>query len=175
MCSFWPEPPFNILISGTTKCGNTHFVLDLLENKYRSKFDHIIIACPTFYYNKTYNRPFIYYDFNVISVQIQNDSNLKKITNVFADTKEQTLIILDDFANLHDAKVKSSPFTKFSFHAKHSNISCWAITQKYNSIVKDFRQNIQALVLFYDKNKKSRKAAFKENDIGVTSAEKTIL
>jgi len=89
--------------------------------------------------------------------------------------KKQTLIILDDFANLHDAKVKSSPFTKLVFYERHSDISCWAITQKYNAIVKDFRQNIQALVLFYDKYKKSRKAAFKENDIGVTSAEKTIL
>ena len=95
MSSFWPEPPFNMLISGITGCGKTHFVLDLLENEYRSKFDHIIIACPTFYYNKTYNRPFIYYDSNVIPVQIQNDINskLNKITNVFADTKEQTLII----------------------------------------------------------------------------------
>jgi len=163
-----------MLISGITGCGKTHFVLDLLENEYRSKFDHIIIACPRFYYNKTYNRPFIYYDSNVIPVHIQNDmnGNLKKITNVFADTKKQTLIILDDFANLHDAKVKSSLFTKLAFHGRHSNISCWAITQKYNAIVKDFRQNIQALVLFYDKDKKSREAAFEENDIGITSAEK---
>ena len=98
------------------------------------------MACPTFYYNKTYNRPFIYYDSNVIPVEIQNDMNskLKKITNVFADTKEQTLIILDDFANLHDAKVKSSRFTKLAFYGRHLNISCWAIAQKYNAIVKDF-------------------------------------
>jgi len=100
------------------------------------------------------------------------NNNLKKITNVFVDTKEQTLIILDDFANLHDAKVKSLLFTKLAFYGRHSNISRWAITQKYNAIVKDFRQNIQALVLFYDKDKKSRKAAFKENDVGITSAEK---
>jgi len=115
-----------MLISGITGCGKTHFVLFLLENEYRSKFDHIIMACPTFYYNKTYNKPFIYYDSNVIPGQMQNDmsSKLNKITNVFADTKEQTLIILDDFANLHDAKVKSSPFTKLAFHGRHSNISC---------------------------------------------------
>ena len=28
---------------------------------------------------------------------------------------------------------------------------CCVITQKYNVIVKDFRQNIQVLVFFYDK------------------------
>jgi len=83
------------------------------------------------------------------------NSKLKKITYVFADTKKQTLIILDDFANLHDAKVKSLPFTKLAFHGRHSNTSCWAITQKYNAIVKNFRQNIQVLVLFYDKDEKS--------------------
>ena len=82
------------------------------------------------------------------------------------------MIILDDFANLHDAKVKSSPFTKLAFHGRHSNISCWTITQKYNTIVKEFRQNIQVLVLFYYKDKKSREAAFEENDIGITSAKK---
>jgi len=132
------------------------------------------MACPTFYSNKTYNRAFIYYDSNVIPVEIQNDmhSKLKKITNVFVDIKEQTLIILDDFANLHDEKVKSLAFTKLAFHGRHSNISCWSITQKYNAIVKDFGQNIQVLVLFYDKDKKSRKAAFEENDINITSAEK---
>jgi len=59
------------------------------------------------------------------------------------------------------------------FYGRHSNISCWAITQRYNAIVKDFRQNIQALVLFYDKDKKSREAAFEENDISITSAEKS--
>jgi hypothetical protein len=36
--------------------------------------------------------------------------------------------------------------------------------------VKDFRENIKMLVLFYDKD--SRDAAFKENDIGINSVEK---
>jgi len=38
--------------------------------------------------------------------------------------------------------------------------------------VKNFRQNIQVLVSFYDKDKKSIDAAFEENDIGITPAEK---
>ena len=70
MSSIWPQPPFNMLISGITGCGKTHFVLDLLENEYRSKFNHIIMACPTFYCNKTHNKPFFYYDSNVILVEI---------------------------------------------------------------------------------------------------------
>ena len=68
--------------------------------------------------------------------------------------------------------MKSTALAKLAFHGRHSNISCWVITQKYNAIVKDFRQNIQVLVFFCDKDKKSRDAAFEENDIGITPAEK---
>jgi len=46
------------------------------------------------------------------------------------------------------------------------------LTQKYNAIVKDFRENVSMLVLFYDKDKESREAAFKENDIGLSNDEK---
>jgi len=68
--------------------------------------------------------------------------------------------------------MNSTALAKLAFYGRHSNIRCWVITQKYNAIVKDFRQNIQVLVSFYDKDKKSRDAAFEENDIGITSAEK---
>ena len=98
------------------------------------------------------------------------NSVLQEISNKFSDPN--TLILLDDCANLHYAKMKSTALTKLAFHGRHSNISCWVITQKYNAIVKDFRQNIQVLVSFYDKDKKSRDVAFEENDIGLTPAEK---
>jgi hypothetical protein len=51
-----------MLISGITGCGKTPFVLDLLENEYKNKFDYIIIICPTFRFSKTYNRKFIVKD-----------------------------------------------------------------------------------------------------------------
>jgi general stress protein 26 len=49
-----------------------------------------------------------------------------------------------------------------AFHGRHLNLSAWLITQKYNAAVKDFRENIEVLVLFYHKNRESREAAFKE-------------
>jgi general stress protein 26 len=51
-------------------------------------------------------------------------------------------------------------------------MSLWVLTQKYNAIVKDFRENIKVLVLFFDKDKESRESAFKENDIGISVQEK---
>jgi hypothetical protein len=60
--SVFPDLPFNMLISGISGCGKTHYVLDLLETQFRNKFDYIIIICPTFIYNRTYNRKFVLSD-----------------------------------------------------------------------------------------------------------------
>src|SRR5271166_6680061 len=168
------DPPFNMLISGMTGCGKTHFVLDLLENEFKNKFDYIIIICPTFVYNKTYNRKFICTDPCIMPAIVQDKLNevLEKLIDVYKNKTEQTLIIIDDCANLNDAKIKVTALTKLAFHGRHVNISTWILTQKYNAIVKDFRENIMMLVLFYDKDKESRDAAFKENDIGLCSVEK---
>ena len=157
-----------------TGCGKTHFVLDLLEKEYKNKFDYVIIICPTFEYNKTYNRKFIFQDQNITPLIITNKLNevLEKLIEIFKDRVEQTLIIIDDCANLGDAKLKATALTKLAFHGRHLNISTWILTQKYNAIVKDFRENIMMLVLFYDKDKESREAAFKENDIGLSVPEK---
>jgi hypothetical protein len=125
-------------------------------------------------YNKTYHRKFILSDSDVLPIVINDKLNdmLDVVLKKFADVKEQTLIIIDDCANLYDAKLKATALTKLAFHGRHVNLSTWVITQKYNAIVKDFRENIKVLILFYDKDKESRDAAFKENDIGITLSEK---
>jgi len=108
----WPMPPFNMLISEITGCGKTYFELDLglLQNEYNRKFDHIIILCRTFLYNKTYNRPFIYKDSSIIPVPINDNLNpvLQKIFNKFSDPKEHTLILFDDCANLQQECYEST-------------------------------------------------------------------
>jgi hypothetical protein len=113
-------------------------------------------------------------DLDVIPVVTGDKLNewLNKIIEIYKDKAEQTLVIIDDCANLYDSKLKATPLTKLAFHGRHFNISTWVITQKYNAVVKDFKENIKILVLFYDKNVQSRDAAFKENDIGISSEEK---
>jgi hypothetical protein len=102
------------------------------------------------------------------------DEILKRLIAVFEDSKEHTLFVIDDCANLYDAKLKATALTALAFHGRHLNLSTWVITQKYNAIrpIKDFRENIEVLVLFYDKDRESREAAFKENDIGMSVGEK---
>ena len=145
----------------------------MLEGEYRYKFDYICI-CPTFLFNKTYQRKFIYDNPDVIPLIVRKKLNeiFEVLFNRYKHNVEQTLIIIDDCANLHDMKLKATALTKLAFHGRHVNISTWILTQKYNAIVKDFRENISCLVLFYDKDKESREAAFKENDIGLNDDEK---
>jgi hypothetical protein len=166
-----PKPPFNMLISGITNCGKTHYALDLIENWARSippgstqAFDYIVIYCPTYLVNETYDRKFIYDDKDVIVVTDDNlDEMLEKNMEFFSGSA--TLFLIDDCANLHDSKMKESAICKLAFHGRHHNISTWIITQKYNAIVKDFRDNIRMLVLFFDKDRDSMESALKQNNI----------
>ena len=160
----WLEPPFNMLITGITNCGKTHYVLDLLEKYYLNKFDYVVIFCPTFLVNKTYERNFIHNNKNIKVIDKDNLDELLEINmNFFSGTN--TLFIIDDCANLHDSKMKESSLCKLAFHGRHHDISTWIITQKYNAIVKDFRDNMRMLILFFDKDKDSLDAALKQNNI----------
>ena len=154
--------PFNLLCSGITNCGKTKFILDLIWKHY--KFDRILLFCPTFKYNKTYNKhPLVAKD-NFYNVPFKDlDKMLQNAIDIWQGTN--TLFLLDDIANLHDVKTKCTKLCKLAFSARHYGFSVFVLTQKYNAIVKDFRDNIRMLILFYNKDKKSMTDAFDENNI----------
>ena len=165
----WVCPPFNMLISGITNCGKTRFVLDLLVTEYRSCFDYIVIFCPTFKNNTSYDQRFVYEDPDIIVLPpdlVQRDLNglLRLCTEVYGACG-QTLFLIDDCANQRAAKTKSCELTRLAFSGRHENISVWLVTQKYNAVVKDFRDNIRQCVLYYEKDRKSLEDALNENGI----------
>ena len=49
------NPPFHMLIVGMTACGKTHYLLKMIEENFKGKFDNIFFVCPTFLNNKTYS------------------------------------------------------------------------------------------------------------------------
>jgi hypothetical protein len=161
-----------MLISGITNCGKTHYILDLLENEYRNKFDYIIIFCPTFLENKTYQRVFMDKDDDVVVIPV--GKNLDSWLGIAIETYKNTntFFIIDDCANLNDTKIKSSQLTKLAFSGRHYGISTWVIVQKYNSVVTDFRENIRMLILYFNKDKDSLKDALQENHI-ITKEQET--
>ena len=48
--------PFNALIVEPTNSGKTQYLLNQLHGLFRGKFDYIVLFCPTFVNNKTYDR-----------------------------------------------------------------------------------------------------------------------
>ena len=60
---------------------------------------------------------------------------------------------------------KTCALSKMAFSGRHYNHSCWLLTQKYNSVLKDYRENTAWIALFHCKDKNSFDQALDENDV----------
>ena len=154
--------PFNALIVGPTNSGKTQYILNQLRGPFRRKFDYIVLICPTFVFNKTYdyfvdNEPRIV----VINCQ-QHDVEAFLIIASFHFEKTNTLIILDEYAASKDVKGRTSQLVALDFSANHSGLSVWVLTQQMTRIAKPSRENVVAIVLFYTPSSKTAKAIFED-------------
>ena len=154
--------PFNALIVSPTNSGKTQFLVNQLHGQVKGKFDYIVLICPTFAFNKTLysfgeRDPRLY----VIICEQHHVENWLKLSR-FAFEGANTLIVLDDCAALKDVKGQTGELVKLGFSARHAGISVWVLTQQLSSIAKPFRENVEAIVLFYTPSAKTMKAIFEE-------------
>ena len=99
------QPPFHMLIVGMTACGKTHYLLKMVEENFKGKFDHIFLVCPTFLDNKTYLEWKFLSDKDVFAIPCEHDdveSYLGIIKNFAKGTN--SLIVLDDCASSQSVK-----------------------------------------------------------------------
>jgi len=153
---------FNALIVGTTNSGKTQFLVNQLCGPFFGRFDHVVLICPTFAYNKTFYR-FAETDprlFVIMCEQHDVEFWLKVVSMFFEGTN--TLIVLDDCAASKDVKGRTGELVKLGFSARHSDVSVWVLPQQLSSIAKPFRENVAAIVLFYTPSAKTTKAIFEE-------------
>ena len=154
--------PFNALIVGPTNSGKTQYLVNQLRGPFREKFDYIVLFCPTFIKNKTYDRfvdkdPYI---FVIVCQQHEIETWLNEASYFFEKTN--TLFVLDDCAASKDVKDRTSQLVNLGFSARHDGISVWVLTQQITSIAKPFRENVAAIVLFYTPSGKTTKAIFED-------------
>lgn len=172
------------MICGATGCGKTKFMLDLLANEYRGFFNYIIVICPTLVLNKTYSAcEWLFKNNNVL---LFNDNEIKKYggldrclriqyETIGKMDNSQVLFIIDDCASMNDIKKKNQMVTELAFSGRHANCSVWILTQKYNSVLTDFREQIKWMALFYCKDRDSFGEALRENDVIPTQEERNAM
>ncbi len=131
----------------------------MIENDYFRHFDYIFLICPTFNWNKTYQK-WLYKDserfYPIPSDQNSVEDFLIFIMENFKGTN--SLIILDDCAGTEAVKKRVSELVKLAFSARHYGFSTVVITQQLTSIAKPYRDNVSKLVMFYNKSLKDMRA-----------------
>ena len=77
----------------------------------------------------------------------------------------QTLFIIDDCSAEGEINKKRDALSELAFSGRHRNHSLWVLTQKYNSVSKDVREQIKWLCLFFTKDRDSFEDCLRENDV----------
>ena len=166
------------MIVGQTGCGKSWFVMDLINGEYKNFFSVIMIICPTFKHNETYKAHsdiFHYRARNSQGTKIFFDDlkegmadpidALEFYTRSFKGTN--TLFILDDLAEDQCMDKKRTALGKMAISGRHYKHSMWVITQKYNSINTQIRQQSQWICSFYCKSTRSFNDMLDDNEAGI--------
>lgn len=165
------------IICGATGSGKSEYALDLLEKEYRNFFKYIIIICPTWRYNKAYlNRKWLFNDsehiflINPNELLPKSDDALNDTLKVFFESHgklddNHVLFLIDDCSSQKGMTKKKRMLSELAFSGRHLNCSVWILTQKYNSVLTDLREQIKWMALFYCKDRDSFEEALRENDV----------
>ena len=168
--------PHCAIICGQTGCGKTVFALDLLEAGYKGAFSHIVILCPTVRWNKTYHEPrWIWADPEVYIADPGErlQEYLRAFFFIFAG--EPTLYIIDDCSASKALTKKKDMLSELAFSGRHASQSVWVLTQKYNAVLKDLREQTKWVALFHCKDRDSFEECLRENDVIPTGEERAAI
>ena len=86
--------------------------------------------------------------------------------------ESQVLFLIDDCSAEKGMTKKKQMLSQLAFSGRHLNCSVWILTQKYNSVLTDVREQIKWMALFYCKDRDSFEEALRENDVIPSRAER---
>ncbi|CAC5409062.1 unnamed protein product [Mytilus coruscus] len=170
-----PKYPHCAIICGQTGCGKTEFVLDLLEKEYSGVFKHIVILCPTIQWNKAYKNRWWIGDVkkpktkNLIIVNpiVKEEEKLQELLRMFFKKYAgyQHYILLMTAVQQKRTNKEKDMLSELAFSGRHAEQSVWVISQRYNSVLKDLREQTKWLCMFYTKDRDSFDNCLRENDV----------
>ena len=143
----------HVIIVGPTSSGKSRWVVETLRGPMKGKLNTIILICPTYAYNTTY-QGFAEGDPGYLALQPdasdegEVDTLLKLCSTFFCRGK--TLFILDDCSFSTDVKKRSSELIRIACSGRHQGQSLWILTQQWTSIAKCVRDNCSFVVAFHN-------------------------
>ena len=165
MTNFIKEP-HTAIFSGSTGCGKTQRVLDLIEKEYKHHFDNIVILCPTVRWNQTYlERSWIWKDDYVFVIEPKGNlfERVEKLSKLFSG--EETLFIVDDMIADETLDKKRQPLLELAISGRHKKHSLWLLTQSYTAIPKNLRRQKKQLFIWYPSEKSDLKMVDEETNL----------
>ena len=78
---------------------------------------------------------------------------------------EPTLFIIDDCSASQAMTKKRDTLSELAFSDRHAQQSVWVLSQRYNSVLKDLREQTQWVALFHCKDRDSFEECLRENDV----------
>ena len=172
-----PKAAHLAIVCGQTGCGKKVLVLSLLEEgPYQGFFRHIVILCPTIEYNKTYKQcPWLWMDPEVYVLDLGErlQDYLWAFYLVFKG--EPTLFIIADCSATKALTKKRDMLSELAFSGRHADISFLVLTQKYNSVLTDLREQTRWVALFHCKDRDSFEECLWENDVIPTREQRALV
>ena len=85
---------------------------------------------------------------------------------------EPTLYIIDDCSASQVLTKKKDTLSELAFSGRHAKQSVWVLSQKYNAVLKDLREQTQWACLFHCKDRDSFEECLRKNDVIPTREER---
>ena len=162
-------------IVGQTDCGKTVFILNLLEGPTAGSFDTSWSCAPRCGTTRHHQRPWIWADpevYVVVPGEHLHDY-LRAFYLVFQG--EPILYVIDDCSATKAMTKKKDMLSELAFSGRHAKQCVWVLTQKYNSVLKDLREQMCWVALFHCKDRDPFKDCLRENDVIPTREERALV
>ena len=112
-------------------------------------------------------RAWIWRDPEVYVIDLTGDRGLHDWLRIFYTLfqGEPTLYVIDDCRATKELKKKMCMLSYLAFSGRHALQTVWVLSQKYNAIPKDLREQTKWTALFYCKDRDSFEGCLRENDV----------
>ena len=85
------------------------------------------------------------------------------------------MYVIDDCSATKALTKKKNMLSEIAFSGRHAKQCVWVLTQKYNSVLKDLREQMCWVAFFHCKDRDPFKDCLRENDVIPTREERALV